>query len=374
MALVLLTQRMAEHMNTCSFNEKEYEVVGHIMRRQKPQPVFNFPITMREQALRTYRDHDPWWVMTNVELNTFTPSVIPDHGARGFVFEAEPYPREKFGGKDMFGVEWEYIDVAGGSMVKPGAPLFTDANEWKNKVVFPDIDSWDWNGSEELNRGYCQNGHSNVLTLLNGCWFERLVSFMDFENAAMALIDEEQQDAVKELIHETTSLYLRIVDKCVTHFDVDGISIHDDWGSQQAPFFSEEVARRIFLPEMKRFVNHVHSKGLFCDLHSCGHIEERCGVFVDAGFDSWLPMPMNDTQRLYREYGDKILLGVVYEHPFDPETTSEEDQRAAARDFVEKYTLPGKPAMFSSAYNPMEMLTKAFREELYRASRYRYGK
>lgn len=356
------------------FGEKELKVVNELPGFFGVRlPVYDFPISMRESAVATFRDKKPWWIMTDIEQNLFTPSVIPDNGARGFVFEGEPYPREKFGGLDMFGIEWTYVDVAGGSMVKPGTPLLHDANEWKEKVVFPDIDSWDWEGSAALNKGYLSSGRCNVLTFLNGCWFERLISFLDFENAATALIDEDQIDAVKELIHETTSLYLRLVDKCVQYYDLDGISIHDDWGSQQAPFFSARTARDIFLPEMKRFVDHVHAKGLFCDLHSCGHIEERCDILVEAGFDSWTPMPMNNTQKLYEDYGDKIILGIVYENPFDPETAPEEVQRGAARDFVEKYTKPGKPCMFSAFYNRPGLLTPAFREELYKESRIRYS-
>ncbi len=356
------------------FDEKELKVVQEVPGfGGVTLPVYDFPISLRESAVATFRDKDPWWVQTGIEQNLFTPSVIPDNGARGFVFEAQPYPREKFGGKDMFGVEWEYIDVAGGSMEKPGNPhLLEDASEWKEKVIFPDIDSWDWAGNAEMNREYLGNGRCNVMTFLNGCWFERLISFMGFENAAVAVIDEEQIPDIKALIHELTSLYIRLVDKSLEYYDLDGFSIHDDWGAQRAPFFSEEVARDIFLPEMKRFVDYVHSKNKFVDLHSCGHIEDRCNIFVEAGFDSWTPMPMNNTQQLYEDYGDKIVLGIVYDKPFDPATATEEEQRAAARDFVEKYTKPGKPSSYS-LYNPVGMMTDAFREELYKASRIRYS-
>ena len=362
-------------MEKIPFREEELKIVKEIPNRQGGvNLIYNTPVSLKEGMIAAYRDKAPLWELTGIEHVTFTPSVIPDNCARGFVFEGAPYPREKFGGEDMFGVKWTYVDVAGGSMVEPGSPLLTDANEWKEKIVFPDIDSWDWEGSAEMNRQYLSSDQCNILMFLNGCWFERLISFMDFENAAVALIDEEQTGAVKELFHETTSLYIRIVDKCLEYYNLDGFCIHDDWGSQRAPFFSEEAAREIILPEMKRFVDHVHSKGMFCELHSCGHIEERCGVFADAGFDTWSPMPMNNTQKLYEDYGDRIMIGVIYENPFDPATATEEEQRAAARDFVEKYTKPRKPSVYSSFYNPPGMRTPAFTEELYKASRIRYSK
>ena len=85
-------------------------------------------------------------------------------------------------------------------------------------------------------------------------------------------------------------------------------------------------------------------------------------------------MPMNNTQELYEKYGDRIVIGIVADKTFDPATATEEEQRAAARDFVEKYTKPGKPCMYSAFYNRPGMLTPAFREELYIASRERYSK
>ena len=162
---------------------------------------------------------------------------------------------------------------------------------------------------------------------------------------------------------------MRIVDKCCQYYDFPGFCIHDDWGSQMAPFFSEAVAREVFLPEMKRFCDHVHSRGKFIDLHSCGKGETRCGVFVDAGFDSWTPLAMNDTDKLWRDYGDKIVISVVCNELEHPETASEEELRAAARSFAAKYAKPDRPCVFSYMYSNPAYLTPAFREELYRASR-----
>ncbi len=360
-------------MKPVAFDEKELRVVGTEKTfTGSDVPLFDTPISLKEGCVLAMRDKKPWWIQTGVEQTTFCPSVIPDHVARGFCFEAVPVPRERFGGKDMFGIEWEFIDVAGGSMVKPGAPLLEDANDWKDVIHFPDIDSWDWEGSAEMNREYLSSDKANTMMLLNGCWFERLISFMDFEGAAMALMDEDQEDALKELIHEMTSLYIRIIDKCCAVYNLDGFQIHDDWGSQMAPFFSEKIARTFFLPEMKRLVDHVHEKKMYIELHSCGHLEKRCNIFVEAGFDAWHPMPMNDTVSLFETYGDKIMIGVVNDKPFPPDA-SEEEQRACAREFAQRFCKPGKPVSFSLFYNDPSQATPAFREELYKVSRELYA-
>lgn len=364
-------------MKNIPFSREELKVVS-----EEPsffggvKQVYNFPITPREECMRTYMDKNPDWLMSDVETVMFMPSVIPDNIARGSCFEAgDPLPREQFGGKDMFGVKWVFVDIAGGSMEDPNEPrLLTDANEWPEKVVWPDIDSWDWEGSAERNRDLLANGKSFELVFLNGPWFERLLSFMGFETAAMALLDDEQEDALKALLHKTTDLYIRLVDKALEYYDIDGFMVHDDWGSQKAPFFSEAVAREFFLPEMKRYNDHIHSKGKYSELHSCGHIEDRCNIFAEAGFDIWAPMPMNNTIDLYQKYGDKISIGLVYDRPFDPATASEEEQRAAARDLVDRLLEPGKNCFYSFAYNAKGMMTPAFRQELYIASREKFSK
>ena len=93
---------------------------------------------------------------------------------------------------------------------------------------------------------------SGIITFLNGFGFERLISFMGFEAAAMALVDEEQQDALKELFDRLSDLYCRIIDKCCEAYDIDGFIIHDDWGTQRAPFFSFDTGRELLVPYMKK--------------------------------------------------------------------------------------------------------------------------
>ena len=352
-------------MNKVPFDEKELEVVAWEENPRGRTPVYNTPVTRREAYVAAVRDKDPYWIPIGNESTDFCPSVIPDNIARGFVHEGRPWPEEYTTYKDMFGIEWVYVPQVGGSMVKPGNPLMEDVFDWKEKVVFPDIDSWDWAASAEMNKDYLAPGKCRKMTLLNGCWFERLISFMDFENAAMALIDDEQIPYLQELLHETTNLYIRLVDKVFEYYDLDGIQIHDDWGSQRSPFFSEAAAREVMLPEMKRLVEHVHAKGKFIELHSCGHNEERCNIFAEAGFDAWSPMDMNDTTALYDTWGDKIGIGVYPEELCGPLTDlTPEQETELAKKYAERYTAPGKVAILAG-----RNCSQHFKEEVYKYSR-----
>ena len=358
-------------MTKYPFKKEELEIQGWEETPWSKSALYNYPISRRENVIRTLKDKDPVWLMTTVEQETLTPRVIPDNIARGFVFEkGEPYDVAKYGGKDMFGIDWVYVPMAGGSMVKPGAPTMEDVNDWKDIVKMPDIDSWDWAASAKRNNDELKASDKAVsMMLLNGCWFERLISFMDFQGAAVALIDEDQRDALIELTHAWTDLYLKLVDKCIETYPLDIINIHDDWGSQMAPFFSMEVAKEVYLPEMKRFVDHVHSKGLICDLHSCGHIEDRAEIFVEAGFDSWTPMAMNNTVELYEKYGDRMTFGVVYDKPIDMKTATDAEKIAAAKDYVKRFVHKGKTCTWS-LYNDASLLSDpVFNRALYEESR-----
>jgi hypothetical protein len=134
-------------------------------------PVYNYPVARKEAVLAAYR-RKPVWQLDVVEQGIFTPKIYPDNVARAFVYDASHMPKADGGGRDMFGIEWEFIPAAGGSMVRPGKPFLSDANEWYDKVVWPDIDSWDWEGEAKKNEGYLRPDTFNMCTMVNG-WFER---------------------------------------------------------------------------------------------------------------------------------------------------------------------------------------------------------
>ena len=351
------------------FNASELKIVEEVPSIfGQMLPIYNFPVTMKE-AQRAAFSKKPYWQMTGAEIKKFAPKVNPENVARASVFDGTNTPQT--GGADMFGIEWEFIPQAGGSMVRPGKPFIEDANELKEKVVWPDIEAWDWEASVEANKEYLDTDAYVRCWFFNG-WYERLISFMDFEGAILAMIDEDQKDAIKDFFDQLSDLYIRIIDKYLTCFpQIDGFYIHDDWGSQKETFFSPATVQEMIVTYMRRVTDFIHSKGRFCELHSCGQILKQVPNIIAAGWDAWNPQPMNDTHKIYELYGDKLMVGVMPEM-FDPQTTTEEEQRAAAKKFAEQFCHPEKPSMFNISGTPL--LTPAFREELYKQSRINYSK
>lgn len=351
-------------MSVPVFDEKELEIKSSFLDLFGfPINTYSYPVAMNE-AVKALLNGKPYWMMNGMLSELFAPIVNPDNVARGLVFEAQQVDMKDFGGKDMFGVEWEFIEQVGGSMVRPGQPMFTDANDIMEGLVWPDIDSWDWEGSAERNKNYLDLTKCNELWIMNG-WFERLVSFMDFENAIMAIFDEDQQDSVHAFFDKLSDMYIRILDKFFTYFPgVDGVCIHDDWGSQKETFFSPALAEKMIVPYMKRVTDFIHTRGKFCELHSCGHNVKQVENYIKAGWDIWQGQPMNDIKPVFEKYGDQIILG-AFPEPFD--VNDDEAARTAARIFVDTYMLPGKNAILN--FNAREHWTPAFMEEIYSYSR-----
>ena len=294
---------------------------------------FKTPISSLENMRAFLNNETPCW-MPNGDLITITPEIVPDNVARAFVQEANPTDRK--GGPDMFGVQWVYEDSAGGSMVIPGNPILKDANDWKEVIHFPDVDSWDWEKSAEENRELLNTDKLVTIWIFNGM-FERLISFLDFEDAAVALIDEDQQDEVKALFQALTDFYKKLIDKFVQYYAIDAVFFHDDWGAQRSPFFSLATCREMLVPYLKQIVDHCHSHNLIFDFHCCGKNEPLVPAMIECDMDIWGGQPINDKKMLVDTYGDKILIGI--HSPFNPAHPAPEDDEELYRQ-VEAFLAP----------------------------------
>jgi hypothetical protein len=328
-------------MKKIPFSPDEMNVIGEHVNSTMwksfagPSLKRNTPITMRENfnaCLR--RDGNALWIPTFSDFLNIESRVNLDHIARGEVMDLGPlYPDEKKGGPDMFGIEWVYIPQAGGSMVRPGAPVLKNVNDWPKVIRFPDVEAMDWQACKELNAPMNETELPFKATFQNGL-FERLISFMDFEGAAMAIIDDDQKDAIHALFAKLCDLYEAMILKYMECVKIDGIMFHDDWGSQQAPFFSPDTHREMILPYIKRLTAFCHSKGLWYEQHSCGRNELLAPCMVEANIDMWLPQSMNNIDMLIEKYGDKIILGV---YPSIGMDATPEENDAAAKELAQKY-------------------------------------
>lgn len=271
--------------------------------------------------------HEPYqWTPCSLDQIYFHPAAIPDYVARAMVFEHKPYEGQ-WGGKDMFGVDWVYVPSVGGSMET--APLFDDITRWEELVTWPDLDAYDWAGCARENADYLHSDKLIHTSIFTG-YFERLISFVGFENASIALIDEEEQASVHKLFDRLTELYIDYIRRMRRWFQVDLVELHDDWGNQRSLMFSLDTHREMILPYIKRVVAAAHEMGVLIEQHSCGKIEALLPSMIESGVDTWRGQnSVVDKKWLVDTYGDRFRFGV--DLPLDPGATPEQGLAAVSQ-------------------------------------------
>ncbi len=296
-------------------------------------------MTPRENYLNFFRNKPYEWVPRNEDIQPVFPSVICENVARATIMEGKPFPPERFGGIGWFGIEWVYVPMVGGSMEKEGTQLFEDFNDWEKYVKFPDLDEIDWEGYAKDHYDYLNTDKINMGSVFTG-FFERMISFAGFENAAMALLDEDQEDAVHALLDKLADFYIDYIGRMNKYWNVEYFEVHDDWGNQRSLMFSIDTHREMILPHVKKVVDAVHALGCPYEQHSCGAISDLIPNLIESGADSW----MGQTTAIDRkalidkyesEYGDRLKFRVQV---FMDGNGSDEDCLAAADKFVEDYS------------------------------------
>ena len=192
--------------------------------------------------------------------------------------------------------------------------MLEDMNDWEDVLVWPDLDSIDWEDVGRVNREYLDTPQSNEIHILSGSW-ERLMSLMDVSGAAMALIDEDQADALQRFLTKYTD------------FIID-------------------------------YIGRLNSQGMYYEQHSCGNCTKLAHLYVEAGVDLWWPQPMNDFDKLL-EMAEGTRLHIAMDSPISPFAT-EEEARQAAREWF---------AAYGDKQVTMVSMHPAFSEELYKLSR-----
>lgn len=348
------------------YSDDELKIVGEHLNTTVSftpfSPKYNTPISVAENMFLAL-ENKQLWMPTSSDIVNIESRVNLDHVARAEVRDLGPeQPLEEKGGPDMFGIEWIFVPTVGGSMVKPGAPTLSDANEWYDKIKFPDVDAMDWASVAELNAPFRKENRIVGCCFQNGM-FERLISFMDFEGAIVAMIDEDQKGAVHDLFDRLVELYKAMILKYKEAIDIKEVLFHDDWGSQRAPFFSLATCREMLVPYFKKLSDFCHEQGLIFQHHSCGKNELLVPAMIEGGVDIWSGQPMNDKEMLYEKYGKDIMLGI--DVPALPEDASDEEIEEAAKAFVAAHLK--YPVMAGTRMASQKMV-----QAIYRQSRLAY--
>lgn len=242
------------------------------------------PLTLRENALIAINGGIPDWVP-----NWFTCAsvVLP--------MAFEPGERPERGGVDFFGVEWEFVPVAGAPMIKPGTKRLKDITKWKEELIFPDLEIYDWEAAAAKDMAGVNRVEQIPLIIdLNGI-FERSHALMGFEDILVAMLEEPE--VCYELFGAIADHKIRLHKKYAEYYKPEWIEYHDDWGNSKNLFFPPRVFRELLKPHTQRIVENLLSLDIIPQLHSHGKIVDIMDDVVEMGFKVVDPIePVNDVQ------------------------------------------------------------------------------
>jgi len=144
-------------------------------------------------------------------------------------------------------------------------------------------------------------------------YFERHWSLRGMENALtdFYLYPEE----VHKLYKKLTKFYKAAILRTKQTFNIDGIFVSDDLGTQNSTFFSKEIFLEFFYPYYKEIIDYCHSLNIHFWLHTCGNIEEFIPYFIDLHIDVLHPLQRYscNIDRILQKYGGKITFWIGFD-------------------------------------------------------------
>jgi len=329
-------------------------------RQQPPQPLYpgNRPITARENLLRVFRGEKPCWIPVYFEDSQYCwPDVMEEH------------PMYEVDGYDWFGTQWVTEPMIMGQMPKPGTRVITDITKWQEQVKFPDLSAVDWEEDAKLQTSRYDPDRAHVLHVPEGI-FERLHELMPMDETMLAMYEEPEH--VHSFFKAMVPYKIELMDIIFKHYaPVEYVIWGDDWGTQRAGFFSNEMFREFIMPYTIECWDWVHKQGKFVELHSCGLTEQYIEEFVEMGVDAWTPQAINDLDNLTKNYAEKIVFTVWL--PEIAQAKSEKEARELIRKFVDKYAPRGKIVAGPIGHEDTE-IKRAALHELYNYSSEFYAK
>lgn len=172
------------------------------------------------------------------------------------------------------------------------------------------------------------------------CIFERFWSLRGMENALTDFY--LYPDEVHRLFQTLTDFYMRMIERCKEELHTDAIFTSDDIGTQNAPFFSEDIFIEFFKPYYKQLIDKAHSLGMHFWLHTCGNIEPFIPHFIELGLDVLHPIQKYTMEEaeIARKYGGQICIWAGFDVQQTIPYGTPEDVRKEVRFMIDTYARP----------------------------------
>ena len=178
-----------------------------------------------------------------------------------------------------------------------------------------------------------------------GCgftFFERMHYLYGMPELFVALY--ENPTGVHELAERVVAFPIGIAQEIGKRFRgrVHGFAMTDDWGTQEAAFTSLPMFREFFKPCYQRLFDAIHDAGMHAWMHSCGHVNEIIGEWIDCGLDLVnLQQPTNlGIEEIGRRYRGRICFESLCDIQMTLPWKDADAIRAEAKQLIEHWSTP----------------------------------
>jgi len=218
-------------------------------------------------------------------LNSFKPTfAVPT--------EYGKYTRDEFGVLWSTGFDDRGIPI-GPCIIEPDIKkyIFPDP---KSPYRYKDIESW------------LKNKNDSYRLITVGDLWERATFMRGFEDILMDLYLNPK--FVYELMQGIMDYNLATMEFLSRNFNIDGIVLSDDYGTQKAMIVSPETWRKFIKIYLFQILKQAKKYGWIIFLHSCGYIEPIIKDLIEMEVDILHPIQPEtmDIFKLKRNYGSDI--------------------------------------------------------------------
>jgi hypothetical protein len=320
-------------------------------------PKLNTPITPKENFRRSIGFDNPLWMpISTMDMQSVMANDVMGNKVRGMQIHSDlgvgGNTDKEYRFRDWFNTDWTWVPMAGGAMLTPGTQLLEDITDWEKVVEWPTLSEW---GFEEKAASYLRDVHdpNKALTYDMGRGVtERLVSVMGgYTDSMMALSVEPE--ACRAFFERCADFSIETFDYINSLYPLDMVCLHDDWGTEKDTFFSEKMMEELVFEPTKRIVDHIKSKGVFFELHTCGNVNRFMPYIVALGTDvAQLQRRVVDLPAWKAKFGGKLGYSAGIEGVDFGAQVSEEEYLACVRRTADIYAPGGKSYAGLFSANP----------------------
>ena len=306
-------------------------------------PLFDTPISRRENFFRAARRENPLWVpvpYTDIQLLQANEQADERPGQQMGPRFKNP-AKKNYSFLDPFGNSWTWEASAGGAMLTPGTKVVEDICDWEKSINFPDFNDWNFRETAEKYMKEKYDPEKVMQINIYQGLTEMLVAFLGGYGEGMMALAEEPE-ACKDFFWRFAQYMIDFFDMMDGLYPIDFVTWHDDYGTERDTFFSEKMMEELVLEPTKKLTDHIKKKGKILELHSCGKIERFIPHIIEMGVDFiWLQPRANDMVKIKAMYGDKIGFNFPLDGMIPGVEFTTEEIIQSVRSTIDKYAKGG---------------------------------